>query len=142
MYVNASMKRLHPRQGRCFLPLKAESIRNIVNNMPTASVPQTYEIEITATSHFGELTPTLIQPNFILVKTGDINTTPLAEHICSNLDLALSGVWLKVSEEQELQTFALPDTAAALTSKQIKLRATSFSPMCEDDDIEFTVLTS
>ena len=44
---------LHPRQGKCFLPLKAESMRNIGKTMPTALVPQTYEIETTATYYFG-----------------------------------------------------------------------------------------
>ena len=47
--------------------------------MPTALVPQTDEIDTTAKSHFGEFTPTFIQPNLILVKPGDMNTTPLAE---------------------------------------------------------------
>ena len=71
-----------------------------------------------------------------------MNTIPLAEVTCFIFDLTLCGVWLEVSEEQEFQTSAWPDTAEALTSKKIKLRATSFSPVCEDDDIKCTVLTS
>ena len=125
---------LHPRRRKAFLRPKAESMRNIVNTMPTAFVPQTCEIETTATYHFGEFTPTLIQPIFILVKPGYMNTTPLAEYICVNFDFTLCGVWLEVSEEQEFQTFALPDTAEASTSKKIKLQATSLSPMCENDN--------
>ena len=64
----------------------------------------------------------------------------LPKFICNNFDMSLCGVWLHVTENQAFEVFTLPSALESLTSMELTLTQTSFSPLYTVSDIEQTVL--
>ena len=133
---------LHEQRGKESLRSTALQLRPLLKHIPSELHPQKYEIQQTARYHFQSSIPTLIPPNFILIKPHDMNTLPLEKLICSSFDLTLCGVWLKVSESQEYEVIALPDTTEALIHQKIKWRPTAFSLLCTSHCTDCAILAS
>ena len=118
---------------------KAEDARSLLDKVPNTFHQRTYEVQETVTCCFRprcRIPRALIKPSFMLFKPIRMTTTSFEEYICSGFDLTLCGVWLHVTEEQQFQTFTLPDADKALNDKEIQFRGVSFSPTTRNIDIE------
>ena len=133
----------------CFPNPVLDELRKVPDHLPPRFQRPQYRIIQAARCHFtprSRMPPTLMTPNIVLVNPRPAHvtseSTSFAEHICSNFDMTLCSVWLRVTAELQYISVAMQDAATALHRREIHLRPTSFVPAPRDICVEDTVMRS